>query len=194
MNNAIKVTMIGAKMTGKTTLVSRMHSGTFNFQTSCTIGVSFSKLKHNDITYEIWDTAGQERFLALLPMYLRNSKILIFVYDVSDPKSINMIDSYLKYLDNLDDFQIIVVGNKTDLMTETELSDIDYQIREKFKQFEIANRISEYVQISSKTGFNFDILMDKLYQCGEKIKETDVSFNQTIKLDEEKINRNFCPC
>jgi len=193
-NGSLKIALIGAKTIGKTTIVSRMQYGKFSGSSLCTIGVSFSKLKYNDIEYEIWDTAGQERFFALMPMYLRNARILLFVCDVSDAKSLNMIDLYIDMLKNLDDYRIIVIGNKTDLLTENEIENVADIIKRKCGDSVLADRIYDYIFVSAKTGANFDIFMDKLYQCAIEIRKIDPDHNQTIKLDEEKINRRLCSC
>ena len=40
------------------------------------------------IVFQIWDTAGQERFRSLVPMYLRDTKIAIMMYDITSVVSI----------------------------------------------------------------------------------------------------------
>ena len=47
------------------------------------------KIKVNNcaVKFEIWDTAGQERFNALIPIYYRNAKAAIVVFDVTNKNS-----------------------------------------------------------------------------------------------------------
>ena len=40
------------------------------------------------IVFQIWDTAGQERFRSLVPMYLRDTKIAIMMYDITSVVSL----------------------------------------------------------------------------------------------------------
>ena len=40
------------------------------------------QLDDDTIKFEIWDTAGQERYQSLAPMYYRNAKAAIVVYDI----------------------------------------------------------------------------------------------------------------
>lgn len=45
-------------------------------------------MKHLDIEdrkvyFQIWDTAGQENFRSLVPMFLRDAKIALLVYDIT---------------------------------------------------------------------------------------------------------------
>jgi Ras-related protein Rab-6A len=35
----------------------------------------------------LWDTAGQERFRSLIPSYIRDSSIVVIVYDVTSQSS-----------------------------------------------------------------------------------------------------------
>ena len=53
MNDILKIVLVGASTTGKTTIVNRMKYNTFNSAVSCTIGVSFSRLTRNNINYGI---------------------------------------------------------------------------------------------------------------------------------------------
>lgn len=185
MSTNIKTTLIGASTTGKTTIIGRMRYGIFNETTACTIGVSFMKIIYKDTTYDLWDTAGQERYFALLPMYFRGSKILLFVFSVADIGSVDVADTYIKNLDRLLDYALIIIGNKTDLVTETELDIAKTVVREKFSNSRISDHIYGYVFISAKTGSNINVLLDMLDGCTKGIAY-DSSEKSSIKLDEIK--------
>lgn len=207
-SKSLKTTLIGESTTGKSTIVYRMRYNIFNCASECTIGASFAKLTYNDINYELWDTAGQERFFALLPMYFRGSRIILFVFDVSNENFKN-IDSYIKLVDKIDNCQIIIIGNKIDLVKETELLYIKNNLKQRFDNSVIANKIYDYVFISAKSGKNFDNLMDILYKCALKIKTIDDKINKTnndldnsnndiigtsnIKLNKKYVNE-WCSC
>jgi Ras-related protein Rab-5C len=45
------------------------------------------QVNNTTVKFEIWDTAGQERYHALTPMYYRNAKAAIVVFDVSNASS-----------------------------------------------------------------------------------------------------------
>lgn len=198
MNNNFKTTIIGASTTGKTTLVRRMVHNVFSFRSECTIGVSFSKYTHNDINYQVWDTAGQERFSSLLPMYFRSTKIFIFVFDVT---ALDTVQDYDKYQDNLniaDDYKIIVVGNKIDLLDddrlkmEDRIEIIDRGLKSKFKNI----TVSDFVFVSAKTGEGMDKLVDALHKCGLELynaSNSDTKKSVNVKLDTDYI-KDGCYC
>jgi Ras-related protein Rab-21 len=67
----------------------------------------------------IWDTAGQERFHSLGPIYYRDAKGAILVYDVTDRPSFERVRRWTKELRKMvgdgDKICISIVGNKIDL-------------------------------------------------------------------------------
>ena len=71
-----KVVVLGDQSVGKTCILQRITSDTFDHQLNPTVGVDFlvKSLFRNDKTYKIhfWDTAGQERFKALIPSYVKD--------------------------------------------------------------------------------------------------------------------------
>lgn len=102
----IRITLVGREGVGKTWLASRLTHGNPKETMESTMGAAFQRLilhRWNNGSLElhqtmrpitsllesstpvasvtIWDTAGQERYAQLLPMYYRNSAIVIGVYD-----------------------------------------------------------------------------------------------------------------
>lgn len=198
MNNNFKTTIIGASTTGKTSLVRRMVHNVFSFTSECTVGVSFSKYTYNNLNYQLWDTAGQERFSSLLPMYFRSTRIFIFVFDVTTLDSVQDYDKYQHNLSNLDDYKIIVVGNKIDLfdkdkiVTEDRIEIIDRELRKKFKNI----TVSDFVFVSAKTGVGMDKLIDALHKCGSELHNAcDNGLNKSVnvKLDVNEVKEG-CYC
>lgn len=121
MNNnksdAYKLSIVGEAGVGKSSIVERIVRDRFLTSDNSTIGAAFSTYKYNNESYQIWDTAGQERYQALIPMYLRNSKIVIIVYDVTNVYSIQRVrDHWHDFVKNNvdDDCYVMLIGNKSD--------------------------------------------------------------------------------
>lgn len=117
-----KLVLLGSQGVGKTSLILRLTSGSFNAQrasASVEGSVYKRKLDYNGhpIKLQIWDTAGQERFRSMAPIYYRGAHVCILVYDISDRKSFQDVQSWLDELNQKasKDMMIYVVGAKLDL-------------------------------------------------------------------------------
>ena len=66
----IKIVVIGDSGVGKTNLIKRFISGTFDENTKATVGVEFIsksyKTNNHIFKIELWDTAGEERYKSKL--------------------------------------------------------------------------------------------------------------------------------
>jgi len=117
-----KVVMLGASGVGKSSLVLRFVLDKFSDNTEATIGAAFltKSIAFEDYTlkFEIWDTAGQERFKSLAPMYYRNSRVAIVVYDISNPESFEKAKEWVEEFRSSEqntERVVALVGNKADL-------------------------------------------------------------------------------
>ena len=95
-----KVVLIGESGVGKTSIISRYISNTFNPVLTSTPGASFTtntvylQEYRKSIKYEIWDTAGQEKYRALAKVFYKNAAICILVYDITRRKSFEELKNY----------------------------------------------------------------------------------------------------
>jgi len=92
-----------------------------------TIGVDFRIVTRvardgTAVKLSIWDTAGQERFASMAPNYTRESDAIVLLYDVTDQKSFDQLESRWRpliddHLDNVGRANVVVylVANKIDL-------------------------------------------------------------------------------
>lgn len=194
ISKSIKVTFVGASNSGKTSICNRLIYGNYGNPTQATVGVSFLKYYYNDISYDLWDTAGQERYIALTPMYFRNSHIVLFVFDVDYFASINAIDKYITMLENLlHSYKIIVIGNKIDLTVEKDSTEIEDLAREKFRRLSIGNNVDSFIFVSAKTGDGFDQLKDRLDRCAFDIKQYINNLDKGVNLNDGEDTRQ-CIC
>ena len=95
-----KVVLIGESGVGKTSIISRYISNTFNPVLTSTPGASFTTKTvylqeyRKSIKYEIWDTAGQEKYRALAKVFYKNAAVCILVYDITRRKSFEELKNY----------------------------------------------------------------------------------------------------
>ena len=203
----LKTIMLGKTTVGKTFITTRI-AGFEDDKQCATVGASFIMANRGNIKYNIWDTGGQERFRCLMPMYIRDSKIVIFVFDATDIKSLDEIDRYVSDLGVLKDYYVIIVGNKIDLLDDVQLKDMVESTNKKLENFALKEYVYAYVFVSAKTLENFDNFLLELHDCAKslcgnnnestpntkanKVENTiNVIVDQNIKKDGEESQ---CSC
>ena len=117
-----KVIFFGNERTGKTQIVRKLCGDPFEEEYEQTLGATFCNMQLNDKTYQIWDPSGQEKFKFLVKLYTRNSKLGVFVCDLNNQKTIDSFGDWIQiYKDNASNNNVILVGNKSDLISSEEL-------------------------------------------------------------------------
>ena len=120
-NYKFKLIVVGDSGVGKTNLINRFATKTFNINSKATIGVEFEykslKINNEIFKVEIWDTAGQERYRAITSAYYKGAKGAIIVYDITSEESFNNIEMWIQEVRGkaLNNLPIMIIGNKSDL-------------------------------------------------------------------------------
>jgi len=115
---------LGDSGVGKTALMNQYVNKRFSSAYKATIGADFltKEVMIDDklVTLQIWDTAGQERFQSLGVAFYRGADVCILVYDVTNPKSFDNLDSWREEFlvqaspPDIENFPFVVLGNKVD--------------------------------------------------------------------------------
>ena len=127
--NSIKVILIGASGTGKTNIIKALVDKPFEDSSESTLTSTFVSKRINvnykDYKLEIWDTARQEMYKSLTKIFLVNSKIVIFVYDITQKSSFEELDFWINTAkENLDNTAIYAIfANKKDLYLNEEVTE-----------------------------------------------------------------------
>ena len=138
----VKVVLIGEAGVGKTCLISRYVSDSFDEHSKTTDGASYvAKTIYSDeydcfLQLDIWDTAGQEKFRSISKFFYRDAAIILFVYDITNKDSFDALENYWRNEIKVHgDKNVIlaIVGNKSDLyenekVTEEEAKEYAYKI------------------------------------------------------------------
>ena len=119
---SIKVILIGDGGVGKTCLIQQYTNKEFteeHIETMSAGDKSFKEVKVGEktIKLEIWDTAGQEQYRSVNKIYMKNAKIALMVYDMTNQNSFNNLQNWYNELKDINDsVEIIgVIANKSDL-------------------------------------------------------------------------------
>ena len=160
-----KVVIFGDAGCGKTTLTQRFLTNLFKSDTKMTIGVDFEvksmDINEKKVKLQIWDFGGEERFRFLLPTYVRGANGALFMYDVTNYTSLAHIDDWLLLVrremkSEQYAFPIILVGNRTDLVDNREVTGEDGI------NFAMSRGIHGFIECSAKTGENAEETFDTL--------------------------------
>nr|AWW15252.1 Ras-related protein RABH1C [Leavenworthia alabamica] len=157
-----KLVFLGDQSVGKTSIITRFMYDKFDTTYQPTIGIDFlSKtmyLEDRTVRLQLWDTAGQERFRSLIPSYIRDSSVAIVVYDVSKRQSFLNTSKWIEDVRRergQGDVIIVLVGNKTDLVDQRQVSITEGE--DKGKEYGVM-----FIETSAKENFNIKSLFRKI--------------------------------
>ena len=178
-----KVVLIGESGVGKTCIISRYISGTFDSNTTSTNGASYcsKNVKYENLgknlLLDIWDTAGQEKYKSLTKFFYKDAAVAILVYDITRRESFDSIRDYWYGQVQENGSKNIVLGiagNKCDLYENEAVPEQEAR--------EFADKIGAIFELTSaqnNTGIN------ELFQnVGNKY--LDPNFQQKLKIDENE--------
>ncbi len=181
-DDEIKVILVGETATGKTSLINTSIGLEFKQRLESTQSSSIiqKKITIGDKAYNInlWDTIGQEEFRSLTSIFMKDSKIVIFVYDITRLDTFNQIVEfwYDNTKDVLGDEPVMgIVGNKEDLYLDSKVSD---NIVEDF----IKNKDMPFQLTSAKVPKNFNAFLELLVKKYIEKHGYIKNENKSIKL------------
>ena len=151
-----KIVIAGNGEVGKSSLLHRYVAGQFNRSYSVTIGADFASREVNMgnemIRLVIWDLAGQSRFHVVRDGFYRGARVVILVFDTTNPDSWQDLSLWEKEVtQRVPAAQIVVVGNKTDLKQERVIPHEEAHRWAKQRRY-------GYVETSCATGAGVDDL------------------------------------
>ena len=181
-----KIIIIGDSAVGKTCIFKKITSNTFNEKSISTIGmdrrtlfftIKDSKGSDLEIEVQLWDTAGQERFRSITTTYYKSSQGLLLMYDITKRETFSNVENWIENvndsLGNNNDYLIVLMGNKLDLVKDKpEARDVTEEEAQKlcqeknifwggecsakdFSEEELRNIFTKYTQeIYKKIGLN----------------------------------------
>ena len=205
-----KVVLLGDSGVGKTCIISRYISGTFdensattNGASYCSKNVNYEKLGKN-LLLDIWDTAGQEKYKALTKFFYKDAAVCILVYDITRKETFENLKNfwYTQLKENSGSNVVLgVAGNKCDLYESEDVKESEA------RQFaEEIGAIFELTSAQNNTGINelfFEVGNKYLDPNFKPSKDEDNPDNKDdkkkivlkkddVKKDDKKPKRSFC--
>ena len=185
----IKVILVGEMGTGKTSLINTAIG--LNFQeklaSTTTNSIMNKTMKINGKSYSVnlWDTIGQEKYRSLTKIFLKGSKIVIFVYDITNLQSFKELNYWFDCTKEIINEKVVmgIVGNKSDLFLKEEVKESDARQLAKQKGFDFA-------LTSAKNSTMFCEFLEKLLKKylgqDDEENEDDDNKKKSEKLKKEK--------
>ena len=181
-DDEIKVILIGESGTGKTSLINATIGLPFKESLESTTTNSFSSKKvslgSKEYILNLWDTIGQEKFRSLTKIFIKDSKIVLLVYDITRIDTFKELDFWHKMIRDIlgDDPILGICGNKQDLFA-----------REQVKE-EVAKKYAEEKNIpfkltSAKNPLSFNKFLEEL--VGKYVEKNG---GGTVVQEKGKIN------
>lgn len=146
----IKVVVAGDANVGKTSLIRRYCTETFEETRAATGGVDFQikivEVDGRSVKLSIWDIAGQEQFGAFRDTFYRGAKAVALVYDLTQPATLENLPRWHAEIARIcPAAQFVIAGNKSDL----ERASSREQVEEWAKSMGL-----HYIETSALTGDN----------------------------------------
>jgi small GTP-binding protein len=198
-----KIIVIGNSGVGKSCITLKATQDIFKEDIASTIGFQFFsfhvKIDDKIFKLQIWDTCGQEIYRSLITNFYRSTALAIICYSVTDAKSFQEIDIWLKQLKmNADpDCKVFLIANKIDLPNRVISSEEGMKCK-KEHGFEC------YMETSAKTGVNVKELFVNCalalyrdlpkYIKEKEMLETDLDLKKFNLNDDAKVVENECSC
>ena len=126
-----KVIILGDSSVGKTSLFKKIVNERFSGNVLSTIGIDKKTLDikintedkgEQESEISLFDTAGQEKFRTLSVSFIRESKGVLMMYDITNLDSFQNIEKWLDDIKNSlgedNNYLIILLGNKLDLVSD----------------------------------------------------------------------------
>ena len=198
INFNFKLVLVGNVCVGKSSIIKRYINNTYSEEYISTIGTDLSKKAisiggNKNINLFIWDTCGQEKFRSVTKQYFIDAQSILLVFDLTDIKSFNDLNSWIKEAENYinDDCIFFLFGNKSDENDKRQVSSIE--IKKLMKKHQ---KIKKYFEVSALNGDEIEISFDKICNFlviqyeGDEIKKE--YHKRKLSSHNKNINENRC--
>ena len=190
----MKVILIGNSGVGKTNLINTCIGLNFDEGTNPSTSGSFVQKKIN-IGYKqyilnIWDTAGQETYKSITKIFIKNSELVIYVYDITDIKSFNDLEDWIKMTVEMigNDYIGAIVGNKDDLY-------LNSQVNEEEARKYAESKGMKFQLVSAKTNPGlFTEFLKEIIQGNEGLLSQNDTLKGNISLKSDNYAEKSCQC
>ena len=178
-----KLILVGETNVGKTSLLRQYIDHLFSEEKVTTIGYDTMhkeiELPEGKISLQIWDTCGQEQFRTVNQLFVKNSKMALLVYDITNYKTFEELKNFwYSYVTSAVGKNIIfgIAGNKSDLYENEQVKVSDAQ--------QFANEIGAVFK--ETTAKNYEAITSLIEEMSSKYIQQSSNENKN-ENENEKI-------
>jgi small GTP-binding protein len=191
----MKAVLLGDCGVGKTAIIKRMVGEGFQERTAATAGgsgqvITVQSSDGRPVTLHLWDTPGSESYRSLVPLYIRDSIVIVIVYDLTQRDSCLYLGEWVTFCRDRgpEHIRLVILGNKTDLEHNRV---VDFHEGETFA----AENGATFLETSAKTEHEIGRILKHI--ADEALlgvaPETSVGPTQTLALVESpEASRGTC--
>ena len=191
----IKAILLGEQHVGKTNLFNKVLETEFKEEYNPTVASNYCQraicVDNKDYLFNLWDTIGDERFRSLIKAFVKDSQIILIVFEIDKKESFNQVDFWYNLVKEIlgeDEYIIALVGNKADLYKQQEVS--DEEIEKKAKELNAKLNITSAKEYDGFKKFFDDLLKDYINKYHpEECKECYTSTTKEIKYQKEQAKK-----
>ncbi|XP_013384995.1 ras-related protein Rab-20 [Lingula anatina] len=193
----LKVVIVGEASIGKTCLIRRYIEGTFDPDTSTTLGASFYLKQWGNYNVALWDTAGEERFSGLSSFYCRGASAAILAFDPCSQQSFQALrERFVPLLEAAEkDCLHVVVATKADLVSPSTRAVSSQQVLAFAREInqhlppKDDKPVIPYFETSSLSGQNVKRLFEYIFEhCLPEGEERKKRTSSSVDLDLENVS------
>lgn len=182
----LKLVVVGGGGVGKSALTIQLIHSHFVDEYDPTIEDSYRKqvvIDQEVQVLDILDTAGQEEYSAMREQYMRTGEGFLLVYSITSETSFEELMTYYQQIQRVKDSDyvpIVIVGNKSDLEDERQVSYED--------GVNLAKQLnSPFLETSAKQAINVE---DAFYTLARIVRDNGGEYNPHNNEQEEDILNN----
>ena len=206
MNEKIKVILVGESHVGKTSIITQYIQNNFSDEYIATFAqdksIKEEVLKDGtQIKLEIWDTIGQEGYNLANKIFMKNSKIALLIYDITDRKSFDNLNKFYDLIcevNGRNNVVIGVVGNKNDLYEKRVVEEEEAKKYAKdidSTYFETSAKDHESIEnLFKEISYDFNCIRNKNIENNIKNIGDDEQLENSFKIKKNKVEKQKKKC
>lgn len=159
-----KVVIVGDANCGKSTLIKRFTTSTFDENYRPTIGVvleqKYFDVLENGYNVGFWDMPGEEKFRQIFQSYYKNSNVIVVVFDLTRPSTLMNAACWMRdtLAANMSTDPIrFLVGTKSDLLSKRALESLEAHASLVAQELD-----AEFCAVSAKDGSEVNNLFKRI--------------------------------